>query len=274
MVDHPGRDDVGHHNARDRAKQAGRADRDLGRAAAVAAHNHDRQIVEELGAARGVEKLAEQHERDHDGGADLHREAEDAAVVDRQVQDPAVDADRPGLEGAGHQMADQRVQEKHAHDDHQGEPRRPAKPLDRQDDQHRPGDKRIAGHVDHAVGEVGKAHRDIGTGSKPARGRQRVVPRQPRPLSLAGRDVQVDQRQPDAQHRRQILLGEQRDADGAEEVSRPCRRRERQRRGQNRSQPAHDRGHRRRGHRRRGGRGLPRHRPQPRLGGGHSPTSR
>ena len=127
--DHSGRDDVGHRAARDRAEQRRSGHRDLGRAAAVAAHQRGRDIGEEPRSARGVEEHAEIDERDHDGRRHGERNAQQPVRVESEIDEHPVDIDRTALEGARNEMAHQPEGDEQDHEPEQHSAGGPPEPL-------------------------------------------------------------------------------------------------------------------------------------------------
>ena len=127
-------DDVGHRAARDHAVEAGGHDRHLGRPAAVAAHRHQRHVGQELVAADGVERLAEEDVGDDDGGGDRQRQPENAVGVEVEIDDDAAPARALGVEHAGQQPGEVRVEQARQADPHQRPAGQPAHALQHEQD--------------------------------------------------------------------------------------------------------------------------------------------
>ena len=81
--------DVGDRAAGDRPEERGRHHRHLGGAAAIAAHEHERDLHQEAVAAHGVERVAEEDERHQHAGRHLQRHAEDPVDVEVEIADDA-----------------------------------------------------------------------------------------------------------------------------------------------------------------------------------------
>ncbi len=102
--------------AGDHAEQRRADHRDLGGAAAEAAHRRHREIGEEVGAAGARQHLAQDRERDDDQHRHPQDRADHAVDVEAEVDDQPLGRDRAGLEIARQVRADVDV-DRHRQDD-------------------------------------------------------------------------------------------------------------------------------------------------------------
>ena len=240
--DNAGGHDVGDRDARYRAEQAGRDDRYLGRAAAVAPHQHQGNVAEELRAAGAHQQLAEKDEGDDNGCADHHCQPEQRAGVEGQIGDERAEFDLPGLERARHQMADHGIGDADGDDDRQRIADRAAQALDAQHHEDDRNDQHVERVGIELFAEFGENDGDVGAGAEARGCRRQIVQRHARPFAAPpGRIVQKDEGERGAQHAGQELFREQHQADIAVHVRRPGERAQGQQRRQYRTDIAQHR---------------------------------
>ena len=237
---HADRRDIAHRAAGNHAEQAGGGDRDLGRAAAIAAHQSQRNVGEEIGAAGGEQEIAEEHEGDDDRRRHQHRQAEHAAGIPDQIERKLLQADRQALQRTRHVLAERRVGEEHQH--HDGE--RPADRAAQGFDHHRNGDEADDQPVEraqrHVLRQHRKTHRDIEAEREAESRQQPVVPGDDGARGAAARGLgEIDQRHGEPDHAGQELLVVQQQPEGvAIELQREADRAEREQAGAGKNQPA------------------------------------
>ena len=246
--DDAGRDDVGDDAARDGAEQRGGDNGDLGRAAAIAAHQHHRDVGEEFGAARPEQRLAEQHERDHHGGHDHQRRPENRGRVPGEIIGESRQRNLAALQVARQQEGGEAEHQEGERDQHDRQAGGAACAFqeERNDDERR----------DHAVQRLqrrdrqfGIAQRHIAARAEAGERRHDVVPGHCAGALAPGarRHVQVDERHRDGEHAGRELLGIEQHAAHAQQVAAPHDRAERQREGEQRDDDAERSAHRSRG---------------------------
>ncbi len=159
-------DDADREHVRDRApgdhaEQRRAHHRDLGGAAAEAAHRRHGDVGEEIGAAGARQHLAQDGERDDDQHRYRQDRADDAVDVEPVVDDQPFRRDVAGLEVAGQVGADVDV-DRHCQDDADEAPaRHPPARLQHQGDQDRAADDALARQQRDLVGQGLVAHCDV-----------------------------------------------------------------------------------------------------------------
>ena len=202
--------DVGYRVAGDRAEHGRCHHRDLGRAAAGAAHERGGKLSEPLGAAGPNQELAHEDVHHHHDAADVHGQPEQGDLVDPQVRDQLRELHRASLKGPRHEIAEQGVDNEQEQQHHQAPAGGAAQRLDgeRNDDYaDREGLRRT---VEELLGQYRIADGEPG-GARESENREHdVEPGHPGPRRAApGRHGKEDDRQGHGKNERQPLLGEQ-----------------------------------------------------------------
>ncbi len=164
-------------DARDAAEETRRDHRNLGGAAAISPHQTEREVVEESRAAGAREELAHQHEGHHDGAGDLEHEAEQAVVVEAEIDRERFRLDLVRLQLPGDEMPDEHPHHQDEGDDDQRVPRSAARPLQRQEGEHRSEEQQFEGNRSGLGRQAGESHRHIQADGEAGGGEQPVVPR-------------------------------------------------------------------------------------------------
>ena len=207
--DDAGRHDVAHGRAGDRAEGAGRNDRDLCRAAAPMAHPAHGHIVEERRRAADLQQLAEDDKGKHQFGNDPQHDAGHAVVVGIEVKDGLGRREDFRLEHARQKIAEIGIgdeQPDQSGDDLAGGLAQAFQRENEGDDARPPHIGRPVRHTDDPEFEIDRHPRPGGDGGE----RQEQV--EGRRLFTVGK-FQQRRRRGDAQHDRDDLLGNQRQAE-------------------------------------------------------------
>ena len=155
------REHVRHRAARNHAEQRRAHHRDLGRAAAEAAHRRHGDVGEKIGAAGAGQHLAHDGERDHDQHCHRQDRADHAVGVEAEVGDHPLRRHPAGLEIARQIRADIDV-DRHCQDDRdEAEARGAAAAFQHQEQQDRAADDAFDRQHREFVGQRLVAHEDV-----------------------------------------------------------------------------------------------------------------
>ena len=215
-------DDVGHRAARDHAVEAGRHHRHLGRPAAIAAHGHQRHVGQELVAADGVERLAEEDVGDDDGRGDGQRQPENAVGVEVEIDDDAAPARALGVEHAGQQPGEVRVEQARQADPHQRPAGQAAHALQHEQDDGAAEQDLVPGEQAELVGDRRIEDGDVAADHEAGHDQDPVVPRHHVGRRLRARlDGEEHRRQAETEEQAEVLLVEDRPGQVVVDLRRP-----------------------------------------------------
>ena len=174
-------DDIGDAGAGDRAHHARGEHRDLGRTAAGAAEQAERDVGEQLDHAGAFEERAEQDEQEDVGRRDVDRHAVKAFGAEGQMGDDLVEIIAAMVERRRQILAEEPVQQAGAAHQRQRQAHQPPRALEDQDRQQRADHEIEARRIAVARDQVGvedplvepAQESDARRSASPARGRNR-----------------------------------------------------------------------------------------------------
>ena len=205
-------DDVGDGAARDHAVEARGDDGHLGRAAAVAAHRRHREVGEELVAADRGERLAEEDVRDHDRRRDRERHAEDPVRVEIEVDGDALPARTLGVEHAGQEPGELRVEDAPHGDPHERPAGEPPDGLEDQHDREAAQQEPVPGEGAERIRDARVEDRHVAADHERPRTAEPVVPRHAREGRARRRpDDEEHGSEPEPEEEAEVLLVEERE---------------------------------------------------------------